>query len=83
MVRTTFYQCVNRLPHAYLLDQLNGIPTRLLFLYLIGDRDVGGPATRAEWETAIHTVHAALGLSASPPFVRDAFVDVRECATTT
>jgi hypothetical protein len=58
-----FYPYANRLAHAYLLDRLNGIPTWLVFLYLLGDAAVGGPANRAEWETAIRTVHAALGLS--------------------
>ena len=77
-----FYQYANRLAHGYLLDRLNGIPTRLVFLYLIGDTDVGGPATRVEWETAIHTVHTALGLTAPPAFVSDVFIDLRECAVT-
>jgi len=78
-----FYQYGNRLAHAYLLDQLNGVRTRLVFLYLIGDHDVKGPSTRAEWETAIHTVHHTLGLSVAPAFVTDAFVDVRQCAVPT
>jgi hypothetical protein len=74
-----FYQYGNRLAHAYLLDRLNGIPTRLVFLYLIGDEDVSGPATRAEWDIAIHTVHHTLGLSGAPSFVTDVFIDVRSC----
>jgi len=32
-----FYQYGNRLAHAYLLDRLNRIPTRQVFLYLIAD----------------------------------------------
>jgi hypothetical protein len=78
-----FYQYGNRLAHAYLLDQLNGIPTRLVFLYLIGDEDVHGPATRGEWDAASHTVHHALGLLEAPAFVTDVFMDVRECAAAT
>lgn len=70
-----FYQYGNRLAHAYLLDRLNGIPTRRVFLYLIGDDDVHGPTTRAEWDTAIHTVHRAIGLSDVPAFVTDVFVE--------
>jgi len=62
---------------------LNGIPARLVFLYLIGDDDVHGPTTRAEWDAAIHTVHHALGLSDVPALVTDVFVDVRECSATT
>jgi hypothetical protein len=74
-----FYQYANRLAHAYLLDRLNSIPTRLVFLYLVGDADVGGPMSRAAWEEAIHTVHSALDLSALPASVTDVFIDVREC----
>jgi len=50
---------------------------RLVFLYLIDD-DVNGPATRAEWEAAVHTVHRTLGLSVPPAFVRYVFIDVRD-----
>ena len=56
-----FYQYANRLAHGYLLDRLNGIPARLVFLYLVGDADVGGPTSRAEWQSEIHTVHAEIG----------------------
>ena len=35
------------------------------------------PSEREEWETAIKTVHTALGLTAPPAFVRDVFIDVR------
>ena len=76
--RKPFYQYANRLAHAYLLDRLNGIPTRLVFLYLVGDADVGGPTSCAEWQTEIHTVHAELGLATLPAFVTDVFIDVRK-----
>jgi hypothetical protein len=75
-----FYQYANRLAHAYWLERLNGIPTRLVFLYFIGDTDVGGPMSREEWESAAHTVHQALGLVTMPPFVVNAFVDARTVA---
>ncbi len=71
-----FYQYANRLAHAHLLDRLNGIPVRLVFLYLVGDADVGGPTSRAEWQAEIHTVHAELGLATLPAFVTDVFIDV-------
>jgi hypothetical protein len=57
-----FYQYANRLAHAYLLNVLNGVPARLVFVYFVGDADVSGPASRSEWEQAISTVHGALGL---------------------
>ena len=72
-----FYQYANRLAHAYLLDGRNGVPTRLVFLYLVGDADVGGPMSRAEWQTKLDTVHTELGLPTLPDFVTDVFIDVR------
>ena len=76
-----FYQYANRLAHGYLLDRLNGIPVRLVFLYLVGDADVGGPTSRAEWQAEIHTVHAELGLATLPAFVTDVFIDVGKFAS--
>lgn len=73
-----FYQYANRLAHAYFLSVLNGVPVRLVFVYFIGDVDLSGPSSWADWETAISTVHAALGLSTIPPFVVDVFIDVRK-----
>ena len=71
-----FYQYANRIAHAYLLNELNGIPAKLVFVYFIGDEDMKGPAARHEWETAVETVHGALGLNTPPPFIRDVFIDV-------
>lgn len=71
-----FYQYANRLAHAWWLDQLNAIPTKMVFVYFIGDGDVNGPGTRAQWDEAISVVHHALGLARVPPFIVDAFVDV-------
>jgi len=77
-----FYQYANRLAHAWFLSEVNGIPVRLVFLYFTGDSDMKGPAARSEWERALDTVHAALGLKHLPPFVRDVFIDVsRESET--
>ncbi len=75
-----FYQYANRLAWAYWLDRLNMIPTRLVFVYVVGDVQVGGPADSSEWELAIDAVRDALGLRQAPPFVTDLFVDVRESA---
>jgi hypothetical protein len=74
---TGYYQYANRLAHAYLMNELNGVPTELVFLHFVGDSDVDGPASREEWQKAIITVHDALGvLGQLPRYVRDAFVDV-------
>ena len=77
-----FYQYANRLAHAYLLDRLNGIPAWMVFLYLVGDADAGGPTSRAEWQAEIDTVHAELGLATLPTFVTDVFIDVRKFGST-
>jgi hypothetical protein len=73
----TYYQYANRLAHAYFLNELNATPTFLVFLHFIGAPQMGGPRTRAEWETAIDEVQRALGVeNRLPPYILDAFVDV-------
>ena len=73
-----FYQYGNRLAHAYLLQKVNDIPTRLVFVYFVGDADMHGPATRREWETAISVLHEALGIRGRVPgYVKDVFIDIR------
>jgi len=72
-----FYQYANRLAHAYFLQDLNGVPTKLVFLYITGDVDMRAPRTRAEWEGTISVLHGALGIRGRvPQYVRNAFVDV-------
>ncbi len=73
-----FYQYANRLAHAYFLNVRNHVPTRLVFLYFIGDPDVDGPQSRREWQAAIDVLHEALGVRGRiPKYVSDAFIDVR------
>lgn len=73
-----FYQYTNRLAHGYLLHELNELSARLVFLYLVGDAEMKGPDTRAEWEAAIRVLHEALGLPrVAAGFVSEVFVDVR------
>ena len=74
----TFYQYSNRLAHLYFLRTLNGEKARLVFLYFVGDADVSGPESRAEWEGAIQVTEAYLGLGRHKlsTYVHHAFVDV-------
>jgi hypothetical protein len=73
-----FYQYANRLAHAYLLRKRNGLPTRLVFLYLVGDGEMNGPESRREWEAALTVLHEALGIRGHlPNYVSEAFVDIR------
>ncbi|MCC7000921.1 MAG: hypothetical protein IT357_02105 [Gemmatimonadaceae bacterium] len=76
----TFYQITNRLAHLYLLRTLNRINARLVFLYFVGDEDVGGPVSRAEWDGAIRVTEAYLGVGRHrlSSFVHHAFIDVKE-----
>jgi len=71
------YQYANRLAHAYLMRELNGIPTELVFIYFIGDSDMGGPASREEWAAALNATHQQLGVFGQlPRYVHDVFLDI-------
>ena len=74
-----FYQYANRLAHHYLLTQINGKDSRLVFLYFLNATDVRGPTTTAEWEAATKLIHAALGLppELSQVGVHHAYLDVQ------
>jgi len=72
------YQYTNWIAHAYLLDQSNGVLTRLAFVYFIGDPDLDGPTGKREWEAAIKVLHEALGFRGRVPrYVTDIFIDIR------
>lgn len=71
------YQYANRLAHAYLMNELNDVPTELVFVYFVGDLDMKGPATRDEWVSAVLAAHESLGaLGQLPCYVHDVFVEV-------
>ena len=74
----TFYQYANRLAHLYLLHKVNRIDTWLVFAYFVGDDDVDGPDSEAEWKAAIQVLHGALGLKSHPLLSRvvDVFLHV-------
>jgi len=76
----TFYQITNRLAHLHLLRTLNRVDARLVFLYFVGDSDVGGPVSHDEWEGAIRVTEAYLGIGRHKlsSFVHHAFIDVEE-----
>ncbi len=75
----TYYQYANRLAHHFLLANLNGLDSRLVFLYFLNDHDMRGPSQVREWEAVTHQIHAALGLPASLESfgVYHAYLDVR------
>ncbi len=74
---TTYYQYANRLAHTFLLNELNGVPTTLVFVHFIGAAEVEGPATKAEWQVKLGQMHVALGIhNRLPPYVRNVLVDI-------
>ena len=73
-----FYQYTNRLAHIYLLRELNDIDAHLIFLYFVGDAEMNGPSSQAEWAAAIQVLHEALGIRGRVPstHVHDVFIDM-------
>ncbi len=73
-----YYQYANRLAHLHLLRNLNDINTWLCFVYFINDREMNGPESQTEWESAIENIHKHLGIDAKQlrPHVIDLFIDV-------
>ena len=57
----SFYQLANRLAHLHFLRQ-RGVDAVLLLVGFIGDRDMGGPETAAEWHSAYQVASYAMGL---------------------
>jgi len=75
------YQYTNRLAHLYLLRELNKLPAFLVFLYFVGDQEMGRPLTAREWKSAIQIVRGVLGLKDKnrlSRYVLDVFIDVAE-----
>jgi hypothetical protein len=64
-----FYQLTNRLAHLYFLRK-HGVSAWLVLVNFLGDEEVSGPATVAEWEAAYEVVLHVLGLTGSHPFSR-------------
>ncbi len=62
-----FYQLANRLAHLHFLRN-NEVPAWLVLVNFIGDADMKGPRTAAEWEAAYHVVYHVMGIDvrASP-----------------
>lgn len=78
------YQYANRLAHLYFLRELNRIPAYLVFVYFIGDKDVGGPETEAEWKAALTVAKKVLGINERNPlgrYVSEVFIDVRQLSS--
>lgn len=81
----SLYQYGNRLAFQYLLNVLNGVQSRLVFLNFCNAPDVRSPESRQEWEGAIELIHALLGLPSDlrKNGVYHAYVDVRRLTAAT
>jgi len=79
----TFYPYANRLAFLYFLRHVNQLPAHLVFVYFVNARDVRGPASRVEWESALSLMYAALGLPRRhplSPFIHNIYIDAGELA---
>jgi len=72
-----FYQYANRLAHLHFLRK-HGVPARLVFVYIMGDKQMGGPSSTAEWKEHLTGVYRHLGFIPPIPGVVDACVSVDE-----
>lgn len=75
------YQYTNRLAHLYLLREANRVRAFLVFLYFVGNREMGGPSTAGKRESAIRVVKGVLGLGEGhklSKYVLDVFIDVAQ-----
>jgi len=56
------YQHANRIAHLYFLRFIAKIPSWLIFLYFVGDKEQNGPDTRSGYTETLTIVNAKLGL---------------------
>jgi len=75
-----FYQYTNRIAHLYYLRVLNGIDAYLVNIYFLNDKDVNGPKTKEEWQSAITVMKKYLGVGKNKlsKYMLDVFIDVNE-----
>jgi len=75
------YQYTNRVAHLYFLRKLNKINAHLVFVYFIGDKDVKGPNSVAEWKAALTVAKGVLGLGERhrlSKYIGEVFIDINE-----
>ncbi len=73
-----FYQYTNRLAHLYFLREQNKIPTYLVNIYFMNDKEVNGPQSKREWQAAIDVMKSYLGVGHHKltKYIIDLFIDV-------
>jgi hypothetical protein len=61
-----FYQIANRIAHLHFL-RAQGVPSWLVFVNFIGDKEMGGPTTPEAWEAAYQVAFHVMGLRKDHP----------------
>ncbi len=77
-----FYQLANRFAHLHFLRS-QGVTAWLVLVNFVGDTDMNGPLTRAEWEAAYRVALHVMGIPARSPLlrhVRHVYPDVKMLA---
>jgi len=72
-----YYQYANRLAHLLFLES-HCVRARMIFLYFVGDKDMGGPLSVEGWALHIDHVLQHLGLHESPPGVFSLFREIAD-----
>jgi hypothetical protein len=57
-----YYQYANRIAHLYFLSMVQKIPTWLVFLYFLNDKQMEGPKEKSEWDAVLTNVKDELHL---------------------
>ncbi|HWA19403.1 MAG TPA: hypothetical protein VG757_10445 [Devosia sp.] len=74
-----FYQLANRYAFLHLLNS-RGVPARLALVNFVGDTEMSGPRSSAEWAAAYEVADHVMGLSRKHPYasrIHHVFVDVQ------
>ena len=78
---TCFYQLTNRLAHLYFLRHQQDVPAWLVLTNFVGDAEMDGPTSEAEWKAAYQIVWHVLGINRSHeliPYVIELHPDIRK-----
>jgi len=76
-----YYQYTNRLAHLYYLREINELDAYMVFVYFVGDKSVGGPDKKVEWDKAIDKMYKKIDLKKEnklSKYVIDVFIDVND-----
>lgn len=75
-----YYQYANRIAHLHFLVNMNDVPAYLIFIYFIGDKEVGGASAKEEWRDVRKAVHSYLGIGGINLLknMADVYIDVKQ-----